>query len=175
MEVKEQYLLIRDYLETETQKRIDAFLADERVQNFYYYLVCCKYMSQGERGFDLLISEDGVNFDVITRDGMGDPYNHGCRVFAITDSGLCIGTANPVYGAQVWLLDENKEEELLIGDVNCDGKISVTDVRKLASAIASANIDALGEQGVANADVSGDGRITVTDVRKLASAIASGK
>lgn len=63
----------------------------------------------------------------------------------------------------------------LIGDVNCDGKISVTDVRKLASAIASANIDALGEQGVANADVSGDGRITVTDVRKLASAIASGK
>ena len=61
---------------------------------------------QGRRGYDLFVSDDGVNFDVITRNGLGDPYNHGCRVFAITDTGLCIGTANPYYGCQVWQLDK---------------------------------------------------------------------
>ena len=30
--------------------------------------------------------------------------NYGLRVFAQTDQGLCIGTANPFYGTQVWLL-----------------------------------------------------------------------
>ncbi|MGN0397206.1 MAG: hypothetical protein ACI4EL_04265 [Candidatus Fimimorpha sp.] len=67
---------------------------------------------QGERGFDLLVTSNGVDFDVITRDGFGDPYNHGLRVFGVTDEGLCIGTANPFYGTQVWkLIDHNKKVE----------------------------------------------------------------
>ncbi len=84
----------------------DKLLNNEKLQNFNYFIQCCKYLSRGERGFDLFVSEDGVNFDTITRDGFGDPYNHGCRVFAITNSGLCVGTANPFYGTQVWLLDD---------------------------------------------------------------------
>ena len=68
------------------------------MDNFYYFIGVCKYLSKGERGFDLLVSGDGINFDAITRNGFGDPYNHGCRVFAITDAGLCLGTANPFYG-----------------------------------------------------------------------------
>lgn len=39
----------------------------------------------------------------ITVDGFGDPYNHGLRAFAATDQGLCLGTANPFYGTQVWI------------------------------------------------------------------------
>ena len=31
------------------------------------------------------------------------PYNHGLRAFATTDQGLCLGTANPFYGTQVWI------------------------------------------------------------------------
>lgn len=57
------------------------------------------------RGFDLYVTEDGVNFECITIDGFGDPYNHGCRVFANTDNGMVIGTANPFYATQVWLME----------------------------------------------------------------------
>ena len=122
-EVKEQYEAVRAYLSAEAKARIDAFLADERVTNFKCFVGCLYYMSKSERGYDLLVTEDGVNFDVITRNGMGDPYNHGCRVFAITDSGLCIGTANPFYGTQVWLLDDHA----LVGDVDFDGSVTVMD------------------------------------------------
>ena len=61
------------------------------------------YMRKAKQGFDLYVSEDGVNFQTITVDGFGDPYNHGLRVFAATDQGLCLGTANPFYGTQVWI------------------------------------------------------------------------
>ena len=61
------------------------------------------YMRKAERGFDLYVTEDGVNFETITTDGFGDPYNYGLRVFAVTDQGLCIGTGNPFYGTQVWV------------------------------------------------------------------------
>lgn len=57
------------------------------------------------RGFDLYVTEDGVNFECITVNGFGDPYNHGCRVFANTDNGMVIGTANPFYATQVWLME----------------------------------------------------------------------
>ncbi len=61
------------------------------------------YMRKAERGFDLYVTEDGINFETVTINGFGDPYNQGLRVFATTDQGLCIGTANPFYGTQVWI------------------------------------------------------------------------
>ena len=61
------------------------------------------YLRKAKQGFDLYVSEDGVNFQTITVDGFGDPYNHGLRAFATTDQGLCLGTANPFYGTQVWI------------------------------------------------------------------------
>lgn len=61
------------------------------------------YLRKADRGFDLYVTEDGVNFETVTTDGFGDPYNHGLRVFATTDQGLCIGTANPFYGTQIWI------------------------------------------------------------------------
>ena len=65
------------------------------------------YLRKAQRGFDLYVSEDGVNFETITTSGFGDPYNHGLRVFAVTDQGLCVGTANPFYGTQVWIERKN--------------------------------------------------------------------
>ncbi len=167
MEVKEQYLTIRDYLETETKKRIDAFFANERVQNFYYAIQCCKYLSKGERGFDLFVSEDGVNFDVITRNGMGDPNNHGCRVFAITDSGLCVGTANPFFGTQVWLLDDNKP---LYGDVDQNGEVTIFDATELQRYIAQYRD--LDDAEFMLGDVNFDGDVNVFDVTEIQRYIA---
>ena len=65
------------------------------------------YLRKAQRGFDLYVSEDGVNFETITTNGFDDPYNHGLRVFAVTDQGLCVGTANPFYGTQVWIERKN--------------------------------------------------------------------
>lgn len=58
----------------------------------------------------MYVSDDGINFETVTIDGFGDPYNHGLRVFAETDNGLTIGTANPFYGTQVWLMNEPESE-----------------------------------------------------------------
>ncbi|MBQ8539305.1 MAG: dockerin type I repeat-containing protein [Ruminococcus sp.] len=166
LEVKEQYIAVRDYLSAEAKERIDAFFANERVQNFGYFVGCLYYMSQSERGFDLLVSNDGVNFDVITRDGMGDPYNHGCRVFAITDNGLCIGTANPFFGTQVWLLDKN----LMMGDVNMDGEVNIFDATEIQFNIAG--MVELTDDQMFVADVNYDGEVNIFDVTTIQEFIA---
>lgn len=57
------------------------------------------------------MTEDGVQYTKITDDGFGDPYNHGCRAFGITDDGLYVGTANPFYGTQVWKLSEKTDTQ----------------------------------------------------------------
>lgn len=105
------YNMVRDFLPDSITGTLDKILNEETIDNIYYFIGTCKYLSEGERGFDLLVSDDGVNFDVITRNGFGDPYNHGCRVFAITDQGLCLGTANPFYGTQVWKLTDLTAED----------------------------------------------------------------
>lgn len=73
------------------------------VRNIASAIKLLNYLRTVKRGFDLYVTEDGVNFETITIDGFGDPYNHGLRVFATTDQGLCLGTANPFYGTQIWI------------------------------------------------------------------------
>ena len=88
----------------QTIKLTNAFVFQNvSVRNIASALKLLNYLRKAQRGFDLYVSEDGVNFQTITTDGFGDPYNHGLRVFAVTDQGLCIGTANPFYGTQVWI------------------------------------------------------------------------
>lgn len=86
--------------------QIDAFFADKSTWNVAYYLVINDIMSKSQKGFDLMVSEDGVNFEAITRDGFGDPYNHGAKGLLATDSGFYVGTANPFWGTQLWKLTE---------------------------------------------------------------------
>ena len=73
------------------------------VRNIASAIKLLNYLRTAKRGFDLYVTEDGVNFETITIDGFGDPYNHGLRVFATTDQGRCLGTANPFYGTQIWI------------------------------------------------------------------------
>lgn len=73
------------------------------VRNMASAIKLLNYLRTAKRGFDLYVTEDGVNFETITIDGFGDPYNHGLRVFATTDQGLCLGTANPFFGTQIWI------------------------------------------------------------------------
>lgn len=89
----------------------DKAVYDETIHNFVYYFGCNYYAQSSEKGFDLLVSNDGVNFDAITRDGFGDGSNHGLRCITATDEGLFLGTANPYYGTQLWLLHGEEEPE----------------------------------------------------------------
>ena len=117
-----EYLKIRDLLPDDLVEILDKTLNQDSVDNLFYFLETCKYLSVGERGFDLLVSEDGINFETITTNGFGDPYNHGCRIFAVTNSGLTLGTANPFYGTQVWKITDNQRDTIL------DSIIKNTDV-----------------------------------------------
>ena len=83
----------------------------ELIQLVKKIVVTAQYMSVAERGCDVYVTEDGVNFETITIDGFGDPFNHGLRVFAETDSGLGFGTANPFYGTQWWLIREDNKPD----------------------------------------------------------------
>ncbi|MBQ8014842.1 MAG: hypothetical protein IJ264_01495 [Clostridia bacterium] len=75
------------------------------------FMECAGYMKDATRGFDLYVSEDGVNFEAITINGFGDPYNHGLRTFSPLEDGLMIGTANPFYACQAWMLTDGNEIE----------------------------------------------------------------
>jgi len=59
------------------------------------------------RGFDLYISEDGVNFNSVFLDGLNNPHNYGGRIlFVDSENDLYIGTANPFEGCEVWRTDD---------------------------------------------------------------------
>lgn len=47
--------------------------------------------------------------------GFDDKYNHGLRTFQVTEEGLFLGTANPFYGTQLWLL---KDKDSFVEDDN---------------------------------------------------------
>ena len=103
------YNNIRKYLPENIAKQLDTVINQENADKLFYFIGTCQYLKDAQEGFDLLVSEDGVNFDVITRDGFGDKYNHGVRTFAVNDNGLFLGTANPFYGTQVWHVEEKQD------------------------------------------------------------------
>ena len=91
----------------------DAFetlLSQDKLDKINSVIECLIYMRDAERGLDMYVTEDGTNFTKLTTSGFGDPYNHGLRVFAITNQGLCLGTANPFYGTQLWIQRAEESE-----------------------------------------------------------------
>lgn len=63
-------------------------------------------------------------------------------------------------------LDENTEFILVVtGDINQDGRISVTDLAKLKMHIIEKEV--LVDSKYLAADISGEGQVTITDLAKL--------
>lgn len=89
---------------------LDKLLSEENLKKLQSVLTCMCYLRDAERGFDMYVTEDGVNFTTLTTNGFNDPYNHGLRTFAVTNQGLCLGTANPFYGCQVWIQRKENSE-----------------------------------------------------------------
>ena len=78
------------------------------IDNLRAFKECLKYLATATRGFDMYVTNDGINFETITTDGFNDPYNHGLRVFATSDDWMVVGTANPFYGTQLWRMKGSK-------------------------------------------------------------------
>ena len=93
-------------------KVYDTVVYDETIHKFVYYFGCNYYSQKSDPGFDLLVSKDGVNFDVITSDGFGDAANHGLRCITSTEQGVFLGTANPYYGTQLWRMYSDADKPL---------------------------------------------------------------
>ena len=100
------YEKVRPILPEKVTTELDKVLNQEVADKLFYFIGSCKYLTKSEEGFDLLVTEDGINFKAISRDGLGDKFNHGVRTFAVNDNGLFLGTANPFFGTQVWHVEE---------------------------------------------------------------------
>lgn len=135
---------------------IDKIFTEENIVKMTSFVKCAAYMSTAERGFDIFTLDSNLNVKTVTTNGFGDPYNHGCRTFAVTDDNLIVGTANPFYGTQIWTLSDNKY------DLNEDSKVDVQDVTFAQCVVAGT------EEKPADfderADYNKDGKVDINDI-----------
>jgi hypothetical protein len=98
------------YLGTWDMSRTIAFLAKDAeylARPFKPLLNALSPRPQGwgsSMGGDLYRSPDGVHWEPVFLDGLGNPDNHGVRTLESTPMGLFIGTENPFTRLEVWLL-----------------------------------------------------------------------
>ena len=89
------------------------------------------------------------------------------REFTIVDeSGNTLNDDEVIATGMILKLDENTEYTLVItGDINKDGKLSVTDIAKLKLHLIEKEV--LQDCRYLAADINGDGRLSVTDLAQL--------
>lgn len=66
-------------------------------------------LQAGERvwGFDLWKTRNGVDWEPVSLNGLGNNYNYGVRkLFASQNGKLYLGTANPFQGCEVWVKEQ---------------------------------------------------------------------
>ena len=95
----------------EAVRMTDWLLGFIVIEGLSYWTKARALANTSEQGFDILSTEDGENWERIVADGLGDPYNYGARTFTICDGTLFVGTANPYYGAQLWKVNSQTEDD----------------------------------------------------------------
>ena len=80
------------------------------------YLYINYRVKNDQWGFDLYRTSDGETFETITQNGFNDKYNYGCSSFLATEEGLYIGTCNPFYGGQLYLLTNTTSDKKTGGE-----------------------------------------------------------
>lgn len=156
---------ISDQLPKDVLIACTSLINKETLKNMTSFLKCAGYLAKAKRGFDLYTLDKDLNVETITINGFGDPYNHGCRVFAVNDNGLSIGTANPFYGTQVWNLSAANNEDYLYYDLNRDGVENIIDATYLQKILA--NLEARPDDFDTYADLDGDGLVDIKDATRI--------
>ena len=116
--IEDVFQAVYDYI----KQGLDEIADRLDVKGIKMYLEINQMVRDDEWGFDLVRTSDGVDFEVITRDGFGDKYNYGCPSFLATEEGMYIGTCNPFYGGQLHLLTNLKEPEVGVATIEADSK-----------------------------------------------------
>jgi hypothetical protein len=106
-------------------------------------------------GFDFLKSRDGVHWNTLSRNGLGDSFNLALRNLESTPFGLFVAAADTQFGLQIF---QNTSSL----DLNGDGIIDSKDVAIVSDAH---NGPASGSDD--SRDLDRDGRVTLLDARKL--------
>ena len=106
-QVCDLYSGISDKLPDSMKELYEMLVRITELENMKDLVICLNKLSTATRGFGLytITSENGkLTLDTLTRDGFGDPFNHGLRAFAVNDEQgwMVIGTANPFMGTQLW-------------------------------------------------------------------------
>lgn len=66
---------------------------------------------QLDMGGDMYRTRDGVTWETVFTDGLGNPYNYGARIMLSHDGDLYVGMANLYEGIEVWKKDRNNEDD----------------------------------------------------------------
>jgi hypothetical protein len=106
--------IVKEYIDAfikETVEKLKATFTKVDWEGFEMYKYISDMVKNDKGGFDLFRTKDAENFEVITRTGFDDKYNYGCSAFLATQEGLYIGTCNPFYGGQLYLLKTGIEKE----------------------------------------------------------------
>ena len=113
---------------------------------------------------DTVLTE-GVDYIVSYYNNMGV----GTGKITVKGKGVYNGTVSLEFGiaeGEQGGDEPNEPQQSMLGDINGDGKINVTDVAKLAAHIKG--IKQITDDRFIAADINGDGKLNVTDVAKLA-------
>ena len=100
------------YLGTFDLSRTIAFLGEHarsvapRFRPLLNYLAVRPGQWGSPMGGDLYRTADGVRWEPVFLDGLGDPGNHGIRTLESTPMGLFVGTENPFTRLEVWRIEE---------------------------------------------------------------------
>ena len=98
---------------------LDSLL--EKLQTLFDFDAVAKYLlirvriARNDAGFDLLRTEDGVQWERFCGDGLNDRYNGGLTGILAAEDGLYYGTQNPYYGAQLWRMRDGVDPLLTCG------------------------------------------------------------
>ena len=115
--VNDLYASLSDKLPDALKKLYETLVRITELENMKDLCICLKKLSTATRGFGLyaITSEGGkLSLETLTRDGFGDPFNHGLRAFATNDEEgwMVIGTANPFMGTQLWRTNLTKADPM---------------------------------------------------------------
>lgn len=99
---------IRSFLDYLNEDVLITFgVADPQTRANTLRLIDLLYQANNNpAGFDIYVSQDGINWEPLTLNGFGDQFNYGGRVMKSSGNKMYVGTANPFYGCQVWTVAE---------------------------------------------------------------------
>lgn len=115
--VNDLYASLSGKLPDALKKLYETLVRITELENMKDLCICLRKLSTATRGFGLyaITSEGGkLSLETLTRDGFGDPFNHGLRAFATNDEEgwMVIGTANPFMGTQLWRTNLTKADPM---------------------------------------------------------------